>query len=142
MLGVLVGAFGVAQNRRQRDHTATSILVEDNGVKFHFLVDDGVPCVEKMINHKILRASDILFVAHSHFDHVSDLPKLVNGRFRGFKFKGKAFQRLPVIGTKECLKNLSSQFHYFKDVVKWIPIPGHDTWYNIYEISTNDALSI
>jgi len=142
--------LGPAPNRRRRGHTATSIILseegEDYGAGFHFLIDAGAPCIETMVDKEIL-APDVLFLTHPHFDHVSDLDRLANSRMRGlmiqrgvrdFERAESLFQPLTVIGTEDCLNHpqdgVRTRFGYLDGLVRWTPILDHDLWYSVQRL--------
>ncbi len=138
--------MGVEPNRGRRGHTATSIIVSEEGggrgAGAHFLIDAGAPCVEAMIERGV-SAPDLLLLTHPHFDHVSDLDRLANSRMRGLMVKsgvrdfeeaGRLFSPLPVVGTKECLNHpkdgVCARFGYLEGLVRWTPISAYDVWYS------------
>ncbi|HLC15290.1 MAG TPA: MBL fold metallo-hydrolase [Thermodesulfovibrionia bacterium] len=134
------------KNRSRRSHIATSIINDINEKEgVHFLIDSGAPCVEEMIDKDVKSPPDVLFITHSHKDHISDLDKLANSRKRGIIFsKNKAKKKdeeknfsvspLPVICTNDCLNHpifgLKKDFDYLKSL-NWIIIPSYDVWYSI-----------
>jgi ribonuclease BN (tRNA processing enzyme) len=142
--------LGPAPNRRRRGHTATSIIIseegKDRGEKAHFLIDAGAPCVETMIE-KGVSAPDVLFLTHPHFDHVSDLDRLANSRMRGlmvqkgirdFEEAKSIFRPLTVIGTEDCLHNptdgVVARFSYLEGLVRWTPISGYNLWHTVQRL--------
>jgi len=70
-----------------RGNTSTSIIGYNNDEEiFHILIDVGAPCVEKIIDNKIGKIPDALFITHLHNDHISDFDKFVCSRYRGLIF--------------------------------------------------------
>jgi len=142
--------LGVGPKRRRRGHTATSIIIseegEDRGEKAHFLIDAGAPCVETMIE-KGVSAPNVLFLTHPHFDHVSDLDRLANSRMRGlvvqrgvrdFERAESLFQPLTVIGTEDCLNHpqdgMRARFGYLEGLIRWTPISDYDLWHSVQRL--------
>jgi glyoxylase-like metal-dependent hydrolase (beta-lactamase superfamily II) len=139
--------LGVEPKRRRRGHTATSIIVSEEGEDCrkgaHILIDAGAPCVETMIE-KGVSAPDLLFLTHPHFDHVSDLDRLANSRMRGlmvqkgirdFEEAKRIFGPLKVFGTEDCLHHPKdgavAKFGYLECLVCWTPISGYDLWHPV-----------
>lgn len=138
--------LGISPNRRRRGHTATSIIVSDEGsggIGAHVLVDAGAPFVETMIE-KGVSAPDLLFLTHPHFDHVSDLDRLANSRIRGlmverrvrdFEEAERSFGPLPVIGTDGCLNHpedgVKARFGYLERLVSYKPISTFGVWHRV-----------
>lgn len=136
------GAFGrelgviPSPERKKREQSAVSITGTEGGQNiFHFMVDAGAPCVEKMINNQVSRSPDLLFITHGHNDHVSDFDKLANSRMRGLMIsKGKSTP-LYVISSPLCAEDpvfgLKARFRYLEDLVKFLTVPYFDVWYTI-----------
>jgi ribonuclease BN (tRNA processing enzyme) len=141
--------LGIGPNRRRRGHTATSIILseanedEGGGAKVHIQIDAGAPCVETMIE-KGVPPPDVLFLTHSHFDHVSDLDRLANSRMRGlmvrrgirdFERAKDLFRPLTVVGTEDCLNHpkdgVRARLGYLEGLVHWTPISGYDLWHSV-----------
>jgi len=139
--------LGVVPERRRRGHTATSIIIseegEDRGRGAHILIDAGAPCLEMMIE-KGVSAPDLLFLTHPHFDHVSDLDRLANSRMRGlmvkngvrdFKEAKSIFRPLAVVGAEDCLHHpkdgIRARFGYLEGLVRWTPISNYDLWQSV-----------
>lgn len=139
--------LGVGPNRRRRGHTATSIVIPDGAAGgaagAHILVDVGAPSVERMIEAGV-SPPDLVFLTHSHFDHLSDLDRLANSRMRGLMVRAgvkdferalKLFGPLPVIGTEDCLHHpedgVRARFGYLGGLVSWRPLSGYDVWQRV-----------
>ena len=132
------------KNRRQRNHTAISIISKG----CHFLIDAGATCVEKMVENKI-PLPDVLFITHPHYDHISDLDKLSYSRKRGYVYTrnhgnnkniDNSYTPLPVIGSDKCLNHpefgLIKKCGFLK-YLNWFEIPGFDEWYSVNKKGTN-----
>ncbi len=129
------------QSRIRRGHIATSIITKYE----HFLIDCGAPCVETMVDNNST-IPDVLFITHSHNDHISDLDKFANNRKRSLVLsrnlgkkeneeKDSTFQKLPLICTPECLDDqthgLKAKYGYLSSIIDWTVIPSYDVWYSI-----------
>ena len=135
------GAFGrelgiIPDGRKRRDHSAVSFIGTDNGQKvFHFMVDAGAPCVEKMVDHRIAACPELLFMTHTHSDHISDFDKLVNSRKRGLHISKGLSSPLYVISSPLCADDpvfgLRTKFGYLGDSVKFLTVPCFDVWYSV-----------
>jgi len=136
------GAFGrelgiVPDGRKRRDHSAVSIIGTDNGQNaFHFMVDAGAPCVEKMVDHRIAACPELLFITHTHNDHISDFDKLANSRKRGLHISQGLFSPLYVISSPLCADDpvfgLRTKFGYLGDSVRFLTVPCFDVWYCVH----------
>jgi ribonuclease BN (tRNA processing enzyme) len=135
------GAFGrelggqASFDRKRRDHSAISVIGSQNDeIDFHLMVDAGAPCVEKMIDQKITNPPDILFITHTHNDHVSDFDKLVNSRKRGLAQKSIYNSPLSVVCSSDCANHktlgLKTKFEYLLPSVEIFTIKP-DVWYSI-----------
>ena len=133
------GAFGREMGckfkRQKRNHVSTSVIHENYDSITHFIIDAGSPCVESIVDNNITALPDILFMTHSHSDHISDFDKLINNIKRGLKHKRKDYIPFRVICTKECLEDpshgLRIKFGYLEDDINYIIIPSFDVWYTI-----------
>jgi mRNA degradation ribonuclease J1/J2 len=134
------GAFGrivgLSSSYVRRHQASASIIGADEGeTRFHFLIDAGSPCVETMIDNDVPAPPDVVFITHSHTDHVSDFDKLANIRIRNLMMLEKPFASLPVICTRPCLDDpnlgLKSKFGYLGELVRWVVVPAWDVWYSI-----------
>jgi ribonuclease BN (tRNA processing enzyme) len=119
--------LGIPTTRERRHHASTSIIGQENGeTKFHIMVD----AIDNGVS-----IPDVLFVTHSHADHISDLDKLVSSRPRGLSLLGKPWGPFPIICTRECMDDpqigLKSKFSYLGNTVQWWPIRMYDVWYSI-----------
>lgn len=107
------------------------------------MIDAGAPSVETMVE-KGVPAPDVLFLTHSHFDHISDLDRLANSRMRGhlvksgtrdFEMAKRLFRPLPVIGTEACLNHpqdgVVAKFGYLEGLVRWTPISEYNFWHSV-----------
>jgi ribonuclease BN (tRNA processing enzyme) len=134
------GAFGrelgtISAGRKRRDHSAVSVIGTDSGQNvFHFMVDAGAPCVESMIDHQISACPELLFITHTHNDHVSDFDKLVNSRKRGLRISQDISSPLYIISSPLCADDpvfgLKTKFGYLGDSVKFLTVPYFDVWYS------------
>lgn len=141
--------LGASSSRRRRGHTATSILISEegdgSGATAHIMIDAGAPAVESMIE-KGVSAPDILFITHPHFDHVSDLDRLANSRMRGLMVRERVrdieaakglFGSLPVVGSGDCINHpadgVRARFGYLEGLVSWKPISAYDRWHSVLQ---------
>lgn len=136
------GAFGrelgipSCPERKRRDHSANSFIGgTDGNNQFHFMVDAGGPCVEKMIDKNILTIPDVLFITHTHTDHVSDFDRLANSRRRGRKLLNLPDLPMKVICSPQAADHpvygLRSKFGYLGKAVSFHTIPFDDVWYSV-----------
>ena len=141
--------LGASSSRRRRGHTATSILISEegdgSGATAHCMIDAGAPAVESMIE-KGISSPDILFLTHPHFDHISDLDRLANSRMRGLMVREGVrdieeakglFGPLAVVGAGDCINHpadgVRARFGYLEGLVSWKPISAYDTWHSVHQ---------